>query len=127
MLAQFGAQPSKADIESYARSKQWNREVFENAEPTTIGVSFLTLPKMLYKQFVSRENREPGHPLPILPFDWQKFNESREDFTAVWFGHSALLMRIAGVTIFIDPMLGPNAAPVSPFPVRRFSENTLDI
>jgi L-ascorbate metabolism protein UlaG (beta-lactamase superfamily) len=127
MLAQFGAQPVKSDIESYARSKQWNGEIFENAEPTSIDVSFLTLPKMLYKQFLNRENREPGHLLPIIPFDWEKFKESKDDFTATWFGHSALLMRMAGLTIFIDPMLGANAAPVSPFPVKRFSENIIDI
>jgi L-ascorbate metabolism protein UlaG (beta-lactamase superfamily) len=127
MLAQFGAQPSKSDIETYAHSKQWNGEAFENTELTKIDVSFFTLPKMLYKQFSNRANREPAQPLPIIPFDKQRFYGSGEDFTAVWFGHSAILMRIANTTIFIDPMLGPNAAPISPFPVKRFSENTLDI
>lgn len=127
MREQFGAQPSPSDVETYTRSKHWNGEIFENTEPTKIDVTFFTLPKMLYKQFSNRATREPTHSLPLIPFDTQKFLGSGEDFTAVWFGHSAILMRIANTTVFIDPMLGPNAAPISPFPVRRFSEDTLDI
>jgi L-ascorbate metabolism protein UlaG (beta-lactamase superfamily) len=127
MLAQFGAKPSKSDIETYARSKQWNEVVFENAEPTTIDVNFFTLPRMLYKQFSNRANREPGQPLPIHSFNKDEFLKPGPGVKAVWFGHSAILMRIANTTVFIDPMLGPNAAPISPFPVKRFSENTLDL
>jgi L-ascorbate metabolism protein UlaG (beta-lactamase superfamily) len=36
-------------------------------------------------------------------------------------------MRMAGKTLLIDPMFGPNAAPIAPFPVSRFSDNTLDL
>ena len=127
MLKQFGAQPSASDIESYARSKQWNGKFFENIEPTQIDVNFLTLPQLLYKQFCAKEHREPLQKLPVIPFDSRQFEQSGNDFKAVWFGHSAILMRMNNTNIFIDPMLGPNAAPVSPFPVKRFSDHTLDI
>jgi L-ascorbate metabolism protein UlaG (beta-lactamase superfamily) len=46
---------------------------------------------------------------------------------ALWYGHSAILMSINNLNLFIDPMLGPNAAPISPFSVKRFSDNTLNI
>ena len=36
MLEQFGAQPSQTDIETYARSKHWNGEIFLNDELTKI-------------------------------------------------------------------------------------------
>jgi hypothetical protein len=58
MLEQFGAQPSQSDIETYARSKQWNGKIFENTELTKIDVNFFTLPKMLYKQFSNRAKIE---------------------------------------------------------------------
>lgn len=127
MLKQFGAQPSTSDIETYARSKQWNGKIFENTEPTTIDVSFSTLPKLLYKQFCDKANREPLQKLSIINFDIQHFEQSADGFKAIWFGHSAILLRMNDTNIFIDPMLGPNAAPISPFPVKRFSDNTLDI
>jgi L-ascorbate metabolism protein UlaG (beta-lactamase superfamily) len=127
MLEQFGAQPSLSDIETYARSKYWNGEIFVNTEPTKIDVNFFTLPQMLYKQFLNRATRKPSHALPLIPFDKENFLGSGDNFTAIWFGHSAILMRMANTTIFIDPMLGANAAPISPFPERRFSEDTLNI
>ena len=60
MLAQFGAQPSESDIETYSRSKHWNGEIFVNTELTKIGVNFFTLPQMLYKQFLNRGTRQPS-------------------------------------------------------------------
>lgn len=127
MLEQFGAQPSPSDLETYVRSQHWNGEIFVNTEPTKIDVNFFTLPQMLYKQFLNRATREPSQALPLIPFDKEKFLGSGDNFTAIWFGHSAILMRMANTSIFIDPMLGPNAAPISPFPERRFSGNTLNI
>ena len=126
MLEQFGAQPSERDIETYSRSNHWNGEIFVNVEETKIDVNFFTLPQMLYKQHLNRATRAPASPLPLIPFEMEKFL-SADDFTAIWFGHSAILMRLANTTIFIDPMLGPNAAPISPFSERRFSDGTLDI
>jgi hypothetical protein len=35
-IGTIGAQPSKSDIEAYTRSKQLNRVILENAEPTEI-------------------------------------------------------------------------------------------
>jgi L-ascorbate metabolism protein UlaG (beta-lactamase superfamily) len=126
MLEQFGASPSQSDVEVYSRSKHWNGKIFVNDEQTNIDVSFLTLPQMLYKQHLNRGTRKPLHSLAVLPFDKEGFLGS-PGFTAIWFGHSAILLRIANMTIFIDPMLGPNAAPISPFPERRFSKGTLNI
>jgi L-ascorbate metabolism protein UlaG (beta-lactamase superfamily) len=127
MLELFGAQPSPSDIEKYASSPQWNGIKFENIEPTKSDVSFFSLPAILHKQFENRENRQPHRPLPVIAFDRNKFCEAGEEFRAIWFGHSAILMRMANTSIFIDPMLGPNAAPISPLPAKRFSENVLAV
>jgi len=127
MRKQFGAQPTTSDIKTYAHSKQWNGKFFENIEPTHIDVNFFTLPKLLYKQFCDKANREPLPRLSIIPFDIERFEQAGDGFKAIWFGHSAILIRINNRNIFIDPMLGPNAAPISPFPVKRFSDNTLAI
>jgi L-ascorbate metabolism protein UlaG (beta-lactamase superfamily) len=36
-------------------------------------------------------------------------------------------MRLDNKTILIDPMFGSNAAPIAPFSVQRFSQNTLEL
>lgn len=127
VLKQFGAQPSLSELEKYSLSKQWNGRSFQNIEPTKADISFTTLPTLLYKQFCEKNDRYPLRKLSIIPFDKVGFEKDDGGFKAVWFGHSAILLRINNWNILIDPMLGPNAAPISPFAVKRFSENTLSI
>lgn len=127
MRKQFGAKPTKADIQQYEQSPQWDGEHFVNSIPTSMAISIRTLPKLLYKQFCEKKDREPSHPLPIVPFDKEVFVTQDNEVRYIWYGHSVVLLRIQGKNILIDPMLGNNAAPIAPFPIKRFSENTLDI
>ena len=127
MRKQFGAKPTKADIQQYEQSPQWNGEHFVNSIPTSMAISLRTLPKLLYKQFCEKKDREPSQPLPIVPFDKEAFVTDDHEVRYIWYGHSVVLLRIQGKNILIDPMFGSNAAPIAPFPIKRFSENTLAI
>jgi L-ascorbate metabolism protein UlaG (beta-lactamase superfamily) len=127
MRKQFGAKAKKSDIEKYSKSKYWNGKIFENLEVTKMNISIQTLPKLLYKQFCKKEAREPHKPLSIIPFDKELFIQPHQSMRSIWYGHSAILMRLDNKTILIDPMLGSNAAPIAPFAVKRFSQNTLDL
>lgn len=124
---QFGGKPTKALLERYSQSPNWKEDKFMNLEETTMEFHWGELPKFLYKQFFDSEGREPKEPLPIAAFDKEAFLSAGESAKFVWYGHSVLLMRMAGKTILIDPMLGPNASPIAPFKTKRFSENTLAI
>lgn len=126
MLKQFGAKPTKTDIAQYAQSNQWDGKRFVNLEKTEMGIDLHNLPKLLYKQFCEKKEREPNNKLPILPFNKEEFLAPSEGMKYIWYGHSVVLMRINSQTILIDPMLGENAAPISPIPVKRFSDNSLD-
>ena len=127
MRKQFGGKASKSDLEKYARSNNWDGKKFVNLQTTNMNFSFSSLPKLLYKQFCEKEGREPKTKLPILPFEQAEFLKPSNETKFIWYGHSALLMRMNHQTILIDPMLGPNAAPISPFSVNRFSDNTLEL
>ncbi|MGB5205808.1 MBL fold metallo-hydrolase [Eudoraea sp.] len=127
MRKQFGARASKADLQKYASSKHWDGTKFDNLEVTKMELNFQTLPKLLYNQFFEKEGREPLSKLPITAFDKEAFLKPAEQTKFIWYGHSAVLLRMNGLTLFIDPMLGPNAAPIAPFPVKRFSDNTLNL
>jgi len=88
--------------------------------------SLWAMPRLIYKQFIDKKDREPKKPLAVADFDMESFMDDSVPFKYVWYGHSVVLMRLNGQTILIDPMMGPNAAPIAPFAVKRFSQNTLE-
>lgn len=69
----------------------------------------------------------PNKDLPLLAFQREDFLAPSNQAKFVWFGHSALLMRLQGQTICIDPMLGPDASPVAPTKIKRFTANVLEV
>ncbi len=127
MRKQFGAKPTKEELEKYSRSRNWDGDKFINLEETGMSISFQDIPQLLYKQFCEKKGREPENPIPVAAFKRADFLESSEKAKFIWYGHSVVLMRIKGQTILIDPMFGNDAAPISPFSVKRFSKNTLEI
>lgn len=123
----FGGSISQEHQEKYAQSAQWDGKRFANLEETVMEFSWANLPELMRKQFFDRENREPEQPIPILPFNKSAFLNSAERAQFIWYGHSVVLLRMAGKTLLIDPMLGDNASPIAPFATKRFTANTLDI
>lgn len=123
---QFGGKLTPKHVERYAQSPHWNGKKFVNAVPTSMDLSVKDMPKLIREQFRKDAHREPAAPLPVEAFDLAAFN-SHNEFTYIWYGHSAFLMKMDGVTFAIDPMMGPDAAPIGPMRTKRFSENTLDI
>jgi L-ascorbate metabolism protein UlaG (beta-lactamase superfamily) len=127
MRRQFGGQVDQALIDRYAQSKQWDGSQFQNLEATSMAFSLRKIPGLVYRGIFERDGREPRAPLPVRPFDADAFLSGNRGATFSWYGHSVLLLRMNGKTILIDPMFGPNASPIAPFSVKRFSKDTLDI
>jgi L-ascorbate metabolism protein UlaG (beta-lactamase superfamily) len=127
MRKQFGAKPSKAELESYSKASNWNGKIFENLEKTNMEFSLSNLPKFLHKQFCKKIDREPSKPLPYLPFDKGIFESGNDAMQSIWYGHSVIYMRLNQKNILIDPMFGNDAAPIAPFKVKRFSDSTIDL
>ena len=98
------------------RRRFFNPEPKRRLQPLDFGGAF----KML-----SRKGRFPAQPLPFAKPDFAAFmrqeglpeNEQKARF--VWFGHSTLLMRVAGLNILTDPVFGMSAAPNNKM-FRRF-------
>ncbi|HAA14951.1 MAG TPA: hypothetical protein DCE41_25975 [Cytophagales bacterium] len=124
---QFGGRLTPALKERYEQSPQWKAGKFENATETVMDFSLRNMPRLIRDQRGSRKTRQPKEPLPILPLDAAAWEAKPNQPKFIWYGHSVVLLQLAGKNFLIDPMLGPNAGPISPFPVKRFSQNTLDI
>ncbi len=126
-IKQFGGKISKADALSYERSTQWWDSKFHNLSHVNVTGSVTKLPRILYKQFAPRDQKRPSSPIPIIPFDLKAILAPSERTKMIWYGHSALMLRMSGQTILIDPMLGPDVTPIAPTTSARFSEDSLSL
>ncbi|MEM6801626.1 MAG: MBL fold metallo-hydrolase [Bacteroidota bacterium] len=124
-LKLFGTTPSEKDLHLYEQSSNWDGKKFVNLETTVMEFSWGNLPEFIRKQLFDKEGREPDLSIPIQAFDKEAFLAPSDKMKAIWYGHSALLLRIKGKTLLIDPMLGDNASPIAPFATKRFSEDSL--
>ena len=124
-LLQFGARPTPEELARYAASPQWHNGRFRNPVETRLVMKPGEMFSILYRQLTTRKQRSPRHPLPVVPFNRAAFFDTTDAVKAVWYGHSAVLLNIAGKVVFIDPMMGPDASPIAPVSTPRFSENTL--
>lgn len=127
MLKHFGAKATKEELEGYSKSNNWDGKSFSNLVHTSMDIGMKDVPKLLYKQFFENKGRSPKFKLPVISFDKEAFLKPSSKAKFIWYGHSVILLRLNNKTILLDPMLGSNAAPISPIPVTRFSENTLDL
>lgn len=127
MRKQFGGKLTPELQEKYSQSPNWQAGKFMNLEETTMNINLHSLPKLLYKQFFQTKGREPKNPIPIEPFNKEAFLAHSDKTKFIWYGHSVVLMRMNGKTLLIDPMLGPDAAPIAPFKSKRFSDNSLSL
>jgi len=121
---QFGGKVTKELESQYEQSENWRDGKFQNLVETEVGVPFSKIPGVIYKQLTKRGQR-PNHNLPILPFDIKSFLAPADKAKFIWYGHSAILMRLNEQTILIDPMLGSDTTPIAPVANKRFSDNSL--
>ncbi len=126
-ITQFGGSIRRDDLDKFKHSPQWNGKIFENPELTKVDVGITTLPGLIKKNLTNRKVRSPEKPLPIIPFSAEAYLSNPDDISFIWYGHSAVLFNIHGTKIFVDPMMGPDCAPIAPMDSPRYSENTLDI
>lgn len=127
MSKQFGGKLTGDLIKKFEKSPNWKDGQFMNLEETSMDVNLLSMPKLLYKQIFESAGRSPKEPIPVQAFNQEEFLAPSEKAKFIWYGHSVVLMRINNKTLLIDPMLGPDAAPIAPFKSKRFSENTLEL
>lgn len=127
ILKQFGGRITKSHLKQYQESPNWQNGRFQNLEVTELTPGVLKIPGIIYKQIAYTRDRIPKQALPVLPFDEADFLTQASRSKFIWYGHSAVLMRMNNQNIMIDPMLGPDTSPIAPVATKRFSENTLSL
>lgn len=127
MGKQFGGKVDELELEKYAKSEQWDGKQFINLEETNMDMPISAIPKILFNQLFRRKRLQPKQNIPVIPFNKAAFLAESKTVKFIWYGHSALLMRMNNKTILIDPMLGLDAAPIAPFKIKRYNDVSLDL
>ncbi len=124
---QFGAGVSKKHSLTYAKSKHWKANKFVNLEKTGMSFTLKSFPGFIKEQMNKSVQRKPEKNIEIIPFDNLEWNKPSDKAKFVWYGHSVLLLQIAGKNFLIDPMFGEDASPIGPIRTKRFSKNSLAV
>ena len=82
--------------------------------------------QLLKEYFFSKVETVPAMRLPEEKPDLELLLSDSSDVKLIWFGHSSFLLRLAEVTILVDPVFSNSASPVS-FLVRRFQPAVLKV
>jgi L-ascorbate metabolism protein UlaG (beta-lactamase superfamily) len=127
MAVQFGGKVNKHEIKKFSKSKHWDGKRFCNLQETNMKIPLSAAPGLIYNQLFNRKGLKPKQNIPVVSFNKHAFLADSETFKFVWLGHAALLFRINGKTILIDPMLGDDAAPVAPFKIKRYNDISLNL
>ncbi len=118
---EFGGSSSKEDLVRFEKSGNFKKGVFINSITTTLDLGFSDMVSLIPKYFSGNSGTTPNFQLPVNPIDSLEIVQSSIN-EVVWFGHSAILLKLNGLTILLDPMLGPVPAPHPWLGSRRFNE-----
>lgn len=123
----LGKAPSKEQQQAFAQLDNYEDGKFVNVSRSETNISFSEGLSMLRDSVFSDDTeREPAGELSVEALDWDEIRSGQDSLT--WFGHSTYLLSMDGKKLFIDPMLGPRASPISfAGGSKRYSEDWLGI
>jgi len=111
----FGGKPTGDSAQRIQASANHNGSVFVNLVPTIVNTPDPSATGSLLDFFNPPAGKNPQTPLPSTAFSPSELSND----TFVWFGHSTILFKTAGITVLTDPIF--NAASPVPFIVKPFS------
>lgn len=92
---------------------------FANTPPTR-PLDHMATAAALWAMMTDGRRFMPPQPLPSETVDWAYFLAATPDKARlVWFGHSSVMLRMGGQTVFIDPVFADSVSPL-PWMMRRF-------
>ncbi|WP_309123412.1 MBL fold metallo-hydrolase, partial [Paenibacillus sp.] len=119
----FGGSLNKRQKQAYGGFDNFANGKFVNPTPPEMDMSVKGLLSMLKDSLTGNRDRRPSGPIPVAPPDWDKIKSEEDSIT--WFGHSAFLLSIDNKKLFVDPMLGRVASPVTFAGSKRYGNDLL--
>jgi len=109
---EFGGKSTPEQKKAYAQLDYYQDGEFTNLIPTSMDMSFGNIVSVTKDYIRGIPNGTPSFSLPVKSIDSLDIATTANTATQItWFGHSAILLEIDGLRIFLDPMLGNVPAP----------------
>lgn len=117
LLPAMGKVPGGERLERIRKSPNYGKSGFQNAVPTSVMREGASVPKMLWEFMNKSKDTAPPSALPSVKIDIGDLSDDRP--VVVWFGHSSYFIKLAGLTILVDPVFCGYASPF-PFSTKAF-------
>mgnify|MGYP001155182509 FL=1 len=86
--------------------------------PTRVMREGASLPRMIWEFMNKPADTAPSAPLPSVKVDLR--GQTGDEPVVVWFGHSSYFIKLAGLTVLVDPVFCGYASPF-PFSTKAFA------
>lgn len=115
----FGRNPNSKERSKFSSLPNTEGKKFVNEKASKMEFNPCDLYSLIRDSLRNRKSRSPDKELLTAHTDWH------QDNSITWLGHSAFYMRLEGVTMLMDPMLGPAASPLPFFGSSRYTGSLL--
>ncbi|WP_318152664.1 MBL fold metallo-hydrolase [Paenibacillus terricola] len=121
----LGARASKETRQRFKQSAHYDKQTrkFVNLIPTSMGMNAKEGTDLLKQYIKGNPRKRPRQPLRLAPLSLHATETKSGEPKVTWFGHSAALLELDGVTLLLDPMLGRAPSPVPLIGGKRYSES----
>lgn len=116
----LGGKKSKESQQRISLSANFSNGKFNNQIPTPMDMNFKESLKLVKKMIKGHPLSKPKGGIRPVKLDLQLFKDTKVD-QITWFGHSAFLLKINGLTLLLDPMFGRSPSPFPLFGPKRYS------
>jgi hypothetical protein len=101
------------------RSPYFKNGRFQNLVKTPMYSENTSMWQNIVKFIKGGNNREPKSIIETIAFNKQHRDEN--ELSVTWFGHSTVLLQIAGKNLLVDPIFSNHASPFSFMGPKAFS------
>lgn len=118
----FGGKVDGKRLERAQQTPNHNGEFFDNTVPVMEDQSFGQYKKIIGKMLKGNSNGTPSEILPTVQWTKDQVDALSDTVTtAIWYGHSSFYLKMNGMSILIDPMLGDYPSPAPGLIGKRFN------
>src|SRR5690554_2588416 len=116
----LGGRKSKESQRRINESNNFSNGKFLNQIPTPMDMDVKETFKLVGRMIKWNSISKPKGGITAVSLDPKFVNENKVD-QITWFGHSALLLKLNGLTLLLDPMFGKSSSPFPMFGPKRYS------
>jgi L-ascorbate metabolism protein UlaG (beta-lactamase superfamily) len=115
----LGGRKSRESLRRINESKNFSNGKFNNQIPTPMDMNVRDTFNLIRKMMKGNPLSKPKKGITALSLDPQFIRENKSSHIT-WFGHSAFLLKVNGLTLLLDPMFGRSPSPFPIFGPKRY-------